>query len=300
LADTLGADRIDYRRLTCATISVNPNNNERLRPKGKKLEGIEWAQGNSAMGFRSLGGEETIAQVHPKKLCHALWEETQRLLVADDSKLVQGKVVSAEYNDERVLVGAKLDDGTILKGDALLYACGPWMANLITGVKYHSVVLPTDRVLSQCVFFSGCGDPEVYVRPDQTVYLTGFPDDAVRVTEQPGQEEVRPEAIQRIETAVQQASSNSESIVSSSSSSSPMRLEQACYLPSTPDGLPFMGALPDQPQCFVAAGHSCWGILMGPATGEAMANVIAKGTSPTVDLQKFRPDRFGKPLEMVP
>jgi hypothetical protein len=58
---------------------------------------------------------------------------------------------------------------------------------------------------------------EVYVRPDQTVYLTGFPDDPVRVTEEPGQEEVRPEAIQRIEAAVQQASSNSESIIMMSS-----------------------------------------------------------------------------------
>jgi glycine/D-amino acid oxidase-like deaminating enzyme len=73
---------------------------------------------------------------------------------------------------------------------------------------------------------------------------------------------------------------------------------------STPDGLPITGALPaDQPQCFVAAGHSCWGILMGPATGEAikkMANLIAKGTSPNVDLQSFRPDRFEQPLEMGP
>jgi glycine/D-amino acid oxidase-like deaminating enzyme len=62
-----------------------------------------------------------------------------------------------------------------------------------------------------------------------------------------------------------------------------------------------MGALPAaQPHYFVAAGHSCWGILMGPATGEAMANLIAKGTSPNVDLQSFRPDRFEQPLEMGP
>jgi glycine/D-amino acid oxidase-like deaminating enzyme len=188
-----------------------------------------------------------------------------------------------------------LEDGSIVQGDALLYACGPWTCHQMTGTKYHSVIVPTDTVLSQCVFFSGSGDPEVYVRPDQTAYCTGFPDNPVRVTESPGQEEVRPDAISRIESAVQQASN----LVSSSSGDADNTLKQACYLPSTPDGLPLMGALPDQPKCYVAAGHSCWGILMGPATGESMAHVIATGRSPHVDLQSFDPSRFGR-LDMVP
>jgi glycine/D-amino acid oxidase-like deaminating enzyme len=97
------------------------------------------------------------------------------------------------------------------------------------------------------------GDPEVYVRPDKTAYCTGFPDNPVRVTEEPGKELIRAGAIERIKNAVQQASDLE---VSNSV------LEQACYLPSTPDGLPMMGELDKHPKCFVAAGHSCWGILM--------------------------------------
>ena len=31
---------------------------------------------------------------------------------------------------------------------------------------------------------------------------------------------------------------------------------------------------------FVAAGHSCWGILQGPATGEALAELILTGSTP--------------------
>jgi glycine/D-amino acid oxidase-like deaminating enzyme len=290
LADALGADKIQYRRLTCAAVSVDGSSASQ-RPKGKKLEGIEWAEGAAVMGVRSLGDEETIAQVHPKLLCDALFAETQRL--TPDSKLVAGTVVTAEHaDDSSSLQGAKLQDGSIVPGDALLYACGPWTSNVMTGIKYHSVVVPTDDVLSQCVFFSGFGDPEVYVRPDQTAYCTGFPDREVRVTERPGEEEVRPEAIERIQQAVQQASN-----LVASDRGEP--LNQSCYLPSTPDGLPLMGALPDQPHCYVAAGHSCWGILMGPATGEAMAHLVATGKSPHVNLQKFDPARMGT-MDMVP
>ena len=47
--------------------------------------------------------------------------------------------------------------------------------------------------------------------------------------------------------------------------------------------------------CYVAAGHSCWGILLGPGTGEAMAELIATGNGRTehVDLGPFDPARFG-------
>lgn len=39
----------------------------------------------------------------------------------------------------------------------------------------------------QAVFFQGATDPEVYPRPDGTVYVTGFPDNPGPMQEQPGQ-----------------------------------------------------------------------------------------------------------------
>eukprot|EP00980_Cylindrotheca_fusiformis_P011824 scaffold2816_cov121-Cylindrotheca_fusiformis.AAC.40 len=292
LADTLGAESIQYRRLTCAAISATAQDSK--KPAGKKLEGIEWAQASSIVGVRSLGGEDTIAQVHPKKLCRALFEETRKL--APKSKLIKGTVISSVYNDnstgkkQKELIGARLGDDSMVKGDALVFACGPWTANIMSGVKYHSVVVPTSTVLSQCVFFSGCGDPEVYVRPDSTAYCTGFPDDPVRVTEEPGKEQVRSESVRRIKAAVKEASNfgDQESL-----------LEQACYLPSTPDGLPIMGEVEGSPKCFVVAGHSCWGILMGPASGESMAHLVATGESPHLNLDAFSPSRF-KNINLVP
>jgi glycine/D-amino acid oxidase-like deaminating enzyme len=292
IADSLGAESIQYRRLTCAAISVAGQ--DLIKPGGKKLDGIEWAQAAGIVGVRPLGDEDTIAQVHPKMLCKALFEATK--LLAPQSKILKGKVVSAVYNDDssssdkEQLLGARLGDDSIVNGDALVYACGPWTADVMTGVKYHSVVVPTSTVLSQCVFFSGCGDLEVYVRPDSTAYCTGFPDNPVRVTEEPGKEQVRPDAVQRIKAAVQQASDLGEEA---------SLLEQACYLPSTPDGLPIMGEVESHRKCYVVAGHSCWGILMGPASGESMAHIVATGESPHLNLDIFSPSRFGD-MQLVP
>ena len=44
----------------------------------------------------------------------------------------------------------------------------------------------------------------------------------------------------------------------------------------------------------VAAGPSCWGILQGPATGEAVAELLVLGAASHVDLRPFSPGRFNK------
>jgi len=142
----------------------------RQKPSGKKLQGVEWAdtESGAVLGMRSLGDESTIAQVHPRMLCERMW---QTIRTDGDATLRKGKVVGAVRNGDGTFTGAQLEDGTIVKGDALLLACGPWTApasNIMSGIKYHSALIPTDGALSQCVFFSGCGDPEVYVRPDKT------------------------------------------------------------------------------------------------------------------------------------
>ena len=309
LAQKFGKDRIMYRRLTCASISVNKlgRNN---RPSGKKLDGVEWADNVNVdrdnvttemvgasvdlTGMMPLGDEKTIAQVHPKMLCEAMWDAVQKNPNVQAS-LLRGKVGDAIYEssdglDEK-LVGVKLEDGKTLDADAILYACGPWTeyGRCITGVKYHSVLIPTKpRVLTQSVFFDGCGDPEVYPRPDGTAYCCGFPDPAVKVTEMPGEEEVREAAIDRIVDAVREASGGKDGALGEDP-----EVKQSCYLPSTPDGLPMMGLIPNKSGCYVATGHSCWGILLGPGTGEAMASLISKGRSSSfVDLGPFCPERF--------
>ncbi|HBI42294.1 MAG TPA: glycine oxidase ThiO [Planctomycetales bacterium] len=60
--------------------------------------------------------------------------------------------------------------------------------------------------------------------------------------------------------------------------------------PGSPDGLPFLGAVPNCPNLYVAAGHFRAGIQLSPASGRAMTDLLI-GREPVVSLKAFRLDR---------
>ena len=62
--------------------------------------------------------------------------------------------------------------------------------------------------------------------------------------------------------------------------------------PMTPDGLPIIGPDPDAPALLYACGHSRNGILLAPATGDAIA-ALADDATPTQDISAFGVTRFG-------
>ena len=53
-----------------------------------------------------------------------------------------------------------------------------------------------------------------------------------------------------------------------------------------------IGPVSDVKGAYVATGHSVWGILNAPATGEAMAELILDGRASTLDLTAFFPGRM--------
>jgi len=287
----LFGDETDYRRMTASAVAVNPNLSMQ-KPGGKKLEGIEWADTQGVLGGSSLGDEATIAQVHPKKLCNCLWEDVTKKV---GSTLITGRVVEAVLEKE-IIVGVKLEDGRVIDADALVVACGPWSDEAqnwfgskssvprMLGVKYHSVLVASPRVLSQAVFFQGAGDPEVYPRKDGDAYITGFPDPPQLVSESPGSEEVREEVVDKLTSAM--------NVVSTELGGKDPHTKQSCYLPTTQDGNPVIGRIPEVEGAFVASGHSCWGILNGPATGEAVAELLMNGKTSHVDISRLGADRF--------
>lgn len=123
-----------------------------------------------------------------------------------------------------------------------------------------------------------------FFRQIRFVSITGFPDPSVVVNESPGQETVDEVAIQRLKDATR--------TVSSELGNKEPHTAQCCYLPSTSDGVPIIGPIPSVNGAFVAAGHSCWGILNGPATGEAMAELVTDGKTTHVNLDAFSLKRF--------
>jgi glycine/D-amino acid oxidase-like deaminating enzyme len=84
--------------------------------------------------------------------------------------------------------------------------------------------------------------------------------------------------------------------VSPALAAAPVLAAQACYRPVTGDGLPLIGAVPGVAGAYVATGHSVWGMLNAPATGEALAGLILDGDAGKVDLTPFDPGRLA-PLD---
>ncbi|WP_129788789.1 NAD(P)/FAD-dependent oxidoreductase [Promicromonospora panici] len=59
--------------------------------------------------------------------------------------------------------------------------------------------------------------------------------------------------------------------------------------PVTPDGLPLVGRT-TAPGVYVAGGHGMWGMVLGPATGRALAGLVTTGLTPS-EIRPFDPLR---------
>ncbi len=254
--------------------------------------GVDWVA-EDVMLDRRLGTTETTAQVHPRLYTQAM----MRAAEANGAKLVGGEVTGIVRNKESGRVEGVEVDGARMECDAVVIAMGPWsiLASrwlplpAVFGLKGHSLVfdtreaIPADALFLEFQEATGMmSSSEVFPRTDGTTYVCGIssespvPLDPSDVTPDPG-------AIERLEAMCR--------AISPTLRDAKILARQACYRPVTEDGLPLIGEVPDAPGAYVATGHSVWGILNAPATGEAMAELIVDGAATTVDLSRFNPSR---------
>jgi glycine/D-amino acid oxidase-like deaminating enzyme len=67
-----------------------------------------------------------------------------------------------------------------------------------------------------------------------------------------------------------------------------------CFRPATADGQPVIDRVPGVDNAWVSAGHNGTGILLAPATGQALASWIATGNRPA-QVSSFALSRFSQP-----
>ena len=282
LAQEIGDDW-NYRRLTTYGGSMG------LRQHGRAY-GIEWLSAGVSVNQR-LGSTETTAQVHPGKFTAAMMRAAQ----TQGAELRLGRVTGVVRRGPRV-TGVEVDGETI-EGDAVVIAMGPWSIlatewlplPAVYGLKGHSLVFETGtKVPPEALFLEvreatgTVQSPELFPRSDGTTYVCAIssesplPVDPAAVSPDPG-------AIARLERMCSE--------MSPVLASSKTLARQACYRPVTRDGLPLIGRVPDIEGAYVATGHSVWGILNAPATGEAMAELITEGGARNIDLSPFDPGR---------
>ena len=241
---------------------------------------------------RRLGSAETTAQVHPGSFTAAMMRAAQ----AQGAELRLGRVAGLARNGARV-AGVEVEGETI-EADAVAIAMGPWSIlatrwlalPAVYGLKGHSVVYQTgDRVPAEAVFLEyeeargAVHAPELFPRPDGTTYVCAIssesplPIDPAEVVPDDG-------AIPRLEAMCGR--------LSPALAGAKVLARQACHRPVTEDGLPLIGPVAGSEGAYVATGHSVWGILNAPATGEALAELILDGQARSLDLAAFDPRRL--------
>lgn len=260
-------------------------------PRGRGDAPLPWLSGAVAL-HGPLGSPETTAQVHPARFTEGLMRGAR----ATGARLVIGEAAGLVRDGDGTVRGVVVG-GEAVAADRVVLALGPrsmraagWLdLPAVGGLKGHSLVFDAPGVPAEALFLEHreadgrVVSPELFPRADGTVYACAIssenplPDDPAEAGPDDG-------AIERL-AAICRAISPAlapERIVAA----------QACWRPVTRDGLPLIGPVPGARGAFVATGHGVWGILLAPATGEAIADLVLEGAAGTADLSPFDPARL--------
>lgn len=299
-----GPQSYGYRPLTTLSVSVDESSSSSSSSSSNRTGPLpSWVDG-TAKSPRTIGSTDSTAQVHPQLFTKTLLSKAMEDYGVE---LVIGKAERVETAEGKTR-GVVLEDGREIAADAVVLALGPWTKRFsllgslfrVYGIKAHSIVLEPkepDSITPHALFltyYPAQGgkpmDPEVYPRPTGEVYICGMsaqaevPDDPEQITPVPESINV----LKRVAASVSSHLGEGEAAV---------KAEQACILPCSEDDVPIIGEVPGIKGCYVATGHSCWGILNGPATGAAMAELLLDGHASIVDLRRFNPARFASVLK---
>ena len=253
---------------------------------------LDWLSAGAVVSHR-IGTPDTTAVVNPRKFTRAMMRAAQE----HGSRLHLGHATGVVRRNEWAVKGIEVEGSTI-EADAVVIAMGPWSKLAaewfplpdVLGRQSPSLVYDTGADVPADALFleyaQARGDEvtvEVFPRGDGTTHVCAFSGEA-SLPPDPADVAPRAEVIERLRSVCER--------LSPAFSDDRIVAKQACFRPMTRDYLPLIGGVPGIDGAYVATGHNVWGILNGPATGEAMSELIVDGESRTVDLRPFDPARF--------
>ncbi len=246
-----------------------------------------------------LGSPQTTALVEPRAFTTGLLRAAE----AEGAELRIGAVSALVRRAGGAAGGVVLDSGETIEGDGVVIALGPWSQlaarwlplPAVYGFKGHSLIFETGQSIPAEALFldyqEASGEvltPELFPRADGTTWVCAI-SSAQPVPVDPAAVEPDAGAHERLEAMCR--------TISPVLAAAPIRTRQTCFRPATEDGLPLIGAVPGVEGAYVATGHSVWGMLNSPATGEAMAELILDGRARHVDLAPFAISRL-RPVQI--
>ena len=187
-------------------------------------------------------------------------------------RLGNGKVEAVVTNDGEIACGA------------VLIAAGPWCR---TAEQWLDIAIPVDPLKGQIIrvrpdgpgldYELIGGGSSMYAKPDGLIWCGATEEEAgfdLSLTD-----EARNDIMRRA-TRLMPALSSAEQV-----------LHTACLRPVTPDWLPIVGQAPGWDNVYICAGGQKKGILLGPAMGKGIAEIMASGGT-EISLQGCDPGRF--------
>jgi glycine/D-amino acid oxidase-like deaminating enzyme len=273
-----------YQRMTSFS-GVVPRSGRR-----RAAADLPWLSADVAINGQ-LSTSDTTAIVHPRKFTQGMMHAAEQ----HGAGLRIGQVTG--LTGRNVEIG-----GETIIADAVVIAMGPWtlLASQwvrippVFGMQSPSLVYDTGKdVPAEALFLEYEQDDgasvtvEVFPRADGSTHVTAF-GAQTPLPMNPADVKPDPDALAKLQAVGERLSPafRADRIIA----------RQACFRPVTQDGLPLIGKLPETESAYIATGHSVWGILNAPATGEALAELIADGAATTTDLDAFDPARL-RPLD---
>ena len=167
---------------------------------------------------------------------------------------------------------------------AAVVAAGPWTTNVLSTVGVHVPVRPLKGEILRLdppgpMFRHDIAYPggEAHPKPDGLVWVgatvaeAGFDTQTTDVA----RETLLADATRAIPVLA----------------NSTVAVQTACLRPVSPDGLPVIGRVPGHDDIYVVSGAGKKGILLGPAMGRAISDVVISGRT-DLPVSDFTPDRF--------
>jgi glycine/D-amino acid oxidase-like deaminating enzyme len=282
-----------YRRMTTYGGFVVPERDARRHAPAE----LDWLSDGVVIANR-LGTTETTAIVHPRKFTTAMMNAAQ----GQGAQLRRERITGIVRRADGSTVGGVEVDGGVIEADAVVVAMGPWsllaagwmVLPAVFGQRSPSLVYDSGtKIPAEALFLDYHEESgavvtvEVFPRADGSTLITAFSDQAPLPLD-PAAVTPDPDEIDRLQAIAERLSPifRTDKIIA----------RQACFRPVTQDGLPLIGKVPRSEGAYVASGHNVWGILNAPATGEALAELIANGVSRSIDLTPFDPVRL-RPLD---
>lgn len=298
-----------------------PNNGQSISLQKRQREGPgkvaaagipkepTWFAPESVQGYDEMGDPTTTAQVHPYQFTTAMArlaeEQGVQIILGSVTRInkLDGEVRSVTYTDK-----ATSETHTIPATDVVISA-GPWTKSVypsapITALRAHSVTIRPSKPISAHAIFTEISlppnfgrtntsvkskgphgktvSPEIYARPNDEAYACGEGDTLVPLPKTTADVETDEARCQDIVDYV--------SSISDELRDGEVTARQACYLPNVEatSGGPLVGETGVK-GLLMAAGHTCWGIQNGPATGKLMSEFVFDGKAKSAKIGTLDP-----------